>query len=1188
MGKTHLQFFSGTLLDKYGNVIAGRDVWLRIKGTDIQFKANPTSIDGQFCDEKLPPGLYEILVSDESIPGKRVVGVESHCPADLLYKQVAWVKKSQEQGKRPTLILGLQKKDGKEDVYVDPSGKSVYHFSVHFFNPEENDGEESFQQWHGIEARRENYEIVLRLPNATVLTKLNDNECMYDAVKLNRQFLVVQAIRDDRYLPLRGGTMEGPIFLNYTLGNSSGDHPEGRFSHDLIHARNDYVISTQKTLEINAGVDENNRPVSSAPGSIKINTNGKQAIFIDKEAHVGVGPASGGAAKTAAVNTVPVNTVPVNTVDINGNAVIGTAYFGQKIAPSNGLLVEGKVGINTDAAALLPDEQLRVEGCVRITDAFGIAEGINTKEPKNSADIQGNVAIGEKFYGTVNAPANGLLVEGDVGIGVAGSMPKNKLDVQGGVAIGGDFYGQQPAPENGLIVQGKVGINTTKESILPGDWLLVTGGARVTDRVGIAEPFEAKEPVNQLDVQGKVVIGSSLYGMIEAPDNGLQVEGAVGIGVGIGSSCNRPLNKLDVQGNAVFGNNYFGNRTAPKDGVLIEGKVGINTGSESILAGERLRIHGSVRITEKAGIAEPEDAKEPKNQLEVKGNAAIGGDFYGSVDAPESGMLVQGAVGIGTAGTAPANKLDIQGNTVIGADYYGSRSAPVNGLLVEGKVGINTSSEALLSHDQLRVHGNIRVTEKIGIADSGDPHEPLNSFDVKGAAAVGALFYATAQAPENGMLVQGDVGIGSSGALPANKVDVQGSMVVGADYYGSSKAPENGLLVEGKVGINTSADSMSQKTMLRVHGSARITETLGIAEANQPSDPQNRLDVAGSAVIGSSFYGSKLAPMNGLLVEGAVGFGPSGAGPVNTLDVQGNVVIGTDYHATQSAPANGLLVEGKVGINTTTASILPGDWLRVHGSVRATDAIGIAEAADAKEPVNMLDIKGNVVIGKSLYGSKEAPESGLLVQGNVGIGSSGVLPSNSLDVQGNAVIGTAYHGNKKAPENGLLVEGKVGIGTDVIADRVKLHVQGVVSVATPQEANDAATKKYVDHRFNIGIFGPGKLSKLGTGPLPGRVVLPVACKVISLRAYVNEKSSTQVKFHIKYRKYVNDSNYEQPRSIRTDEVPFTIGESKHCLQEKDASVFLLNGFSEADILELSIVDGGSASDLTVTIECCQP
>jgi hypothetical protein len=57
----------------------------------------------------------------------------------------------------------------------------------------------------------------------------------------------------------------------------------------------------------------------------------------------------------------------------------------------------------------------------------------------------------------------------------------------------------------------------------------------------------------------------------------------------------------------------------------------------------------------------------------------------------------------------------------------------------------------------------------------------------------------------------------------------------------------------------------------------------------------------------------------------------------------------------------------------------------------------------------------------------------------VGIGT--VNPANRLDVEGAAVIGASYSGSVVGPTNGLLVEGNVGIGSNDA--EATLHVEGV-------------------------------------------------------------------------------------------------------------------------------------------------
>ena len=61
--------------------------------------------------------------------------------------------------------------------------------------------------------------------------------------------------------------------------------------------------------------------------------------------------------------------------------------------------------------------------------------GINTITPQNSLDVSGAQAIGS-YAGTNAAPASGLIVSGNVGVGTATPLTGTKLDVAGGFKLG--------------------------------------------------------------------------------------------------------------------------------------------------------------------------------------------------------------------------------------------------------------------------------------------------------------------------------------------------------------------------------------------------------------------------------------------------------------------------------------------------------------------------------------------------------------------------------------------------------------------------------------------------------------------------------------------------------------------------------------------------------------------------------
>jgi hypothetical protein len=93
---------------------------------------------------------------------------------------------------------------------------------------------------------------------------------------------------------------------------------------------------------------------------------------------------------------------------------------------------------------------------------------------------------------------------------------------------------------------------------------------------------------------------------------------------------------------------------------------------------------------------------------------------------------------------------------------------------------------------------------------------------------------------------------------------------------------------------------------------------------------------------------------------------------------------------------------------------------------------------------------------------------------NVGIGAAAFIPLNMLDVKGNMVVGTNYSGVSTAPANGLIVEGNTGIGIAVPTE--KLDVVGNVKFSGAlMPANTAGTSGQVLRSSGAGaapVWGP--------------------------------------------------------------------------------------------------------------------
>lgn len=88
----------------------------------------------------------------------------------------------------------------------------------------------------------------------------------------------------------------------------------------------------------------------------------------------------------------------------------------------------------------------------------------------------------------------------------------------------------------------------------------------------------------------------------------------------------------------------------------------------------------------------------------------------------------------------------------------------------------------------------------------------------------------------------------------------------------------------------------------------------------------------------------------------------------------------------------------------------------------------------------MKTIIKNFIVAGILFSAMSFPEA--IHAQKVGIGSVSFVPVNMLDVKGAMVIGNTYSGVNVAPANGLLVEGNTGIGITVPTQ--KLDVVGNV------------------------------------------------------------------------------------------------------------------------------------------------
>jgi hypothetical protein len=102
----------------------------------------------------------------------------------------------------------------------------------------------------------------------------------------------------------------------------------------------------------------------------------------------------------------------------------------------------------------------------------------------------------------------------------------------------------------------------------------------------------------------------------------------------------------------------------------------------------------------------------PTRSSAITHDESMGGMvFYTNGPTWTPSMLVANTGNVGVGTTAPIHKLDVSGNMTIGSGYTASVSVPSNGLIVQGAVGIGTSSPD--AQYKLDVAGDVRVSGNI-------------------------------------------------------------------------------------------------------------------------------------------------------------------------------------------------------------------------------------------------------------------------------------------------------------------------------------------------------------------------------------------------------------------------------------------------------------------------------------------
>jgi hypothetical protein len=711
-------------------------------------------------------------------------------------------------------------------------------------------------------------------------------------------------------------------------------------------------------------------------------------------------------------------TAPGSLLSVAGSGSMGAGYA-TTTAPTNGLIVEGNVGIGTAAPSFKLDVQGDVRATSRVTAETYNLPGVSASTESTglfwalSANygiyrssgswtspsfqqlvtkwITGIILDPGTQYGKsyVDIQGNGLRVtSGNVGIGT--TAPGSLLSVAGSGSVGAG-YATTAAPENGLIIQGNVGIGTSNP--------VTVGGSEI-----------------KLDVRGDIYLGGTGRNILTFTSGNMAINTANTTKViftnpipmnfkcmitNLRDSSNQETTTLEEfhvtwrgndaepiisdrcykrTGPNVYGlskSRFFFDANSKSFTILIArpGSGGsanafitliglfntptaVDVDTSDPVGNEILTINGTdaefgtFNISGNVGIG----VTNPSQRLQVEGNVALSGAarFVGTTtnhnlairtnNTDRVTVTAAGNVGIGT--TAPGEILDAVGFIQSSLGYKVAGSTVVDS-------ATNVTCASVTSTGDIVTDGAIESGLGYRVGD-------LEVIDSSGNFIAGSLRIQDAQgSPVLFVDDGGQVGIGTS--TPASTLAVAGNGSVGSGYA-TTAAPTNGLIVEGNVGIGTTSPLHKLECMTAIGSDTSVSITAG-GELNQAI-----------LYLGTPFNGTVSGRKVALIASGGTGWSTS---PLHFC-LNNSTGTGTNENsATISDARMTILPGGNVGIGTTA----PGEKLQVQGNLRVGGSSTENYIAFHGTTFDGSGSFNHTYIGERIYGGSESSEL-LLFKGN--------------------------------------------------------------------------------------------------------------------------------------------------------------------------------------------------------------
>jgi len=194
--------------------------------------------------------------------------------------------------------------------------------------------------------------------------------------------------------------------------------------------------------------------------------------------------------------------------------------------------------------------------------------------------------------------------------------------------------------------------------------------------------------------------------------------------------------------------------------------------------------------------------------------------FFGSYNAYDVGVgtnnttqiYLQSESGVNIGSNTTASKFGVNGNASIGSTYSHNNAAPTDGMIIQGVVGIGTATPSTGLTVQV-ANNNNGLTVTNGVAELA--MRPATST----AQFIGATnAYDTALGTNNTatLYMQNSprtVTVANGNTVGASTFNINGNAAIGDATWIGTGAPTNGMIIKGNVGIGTTTPTLGPLTM---------------------------------------------------------------------------------------------------------------------------------------------------------------------------------------------------------------------------------------------------------------------------------------------------------------------------------------------------------------------------------------